>query len=82
MPDYGPQVDRWMADRGVELKCTQCGHQSFGGAFDMVVLPAPSLDDAEQGMMGYAAVPLMCENCGHFELFSASLMGLTRDEGL
>lgn len=75
MPDYGPQVDRWLSEKGVNLTCTQCGNESFGGGEALVEFHAP----AEEGMMVYTAVPIMCQKCGHFELFSANLIGLVRD---
>ena len=75
MPEYGDQVDRWFAQKGVQPRCTQCGHDEFGGG-DLIPLYALERDDPSGQMKGYTAVPIVCQNCGHFELFSANLIGM------
>jgi len=78
MPDYGTQVERWFALKGVRPKCALCGHQEFGVG-NLIPLHAPTPDDSGGGFagyVGYTTLPLMCQNCGHIELFSADMMGL------
>ncbi len=64
----------WFVEKGVDLKCTQCGGTTFnrGG---VVALFAADPGDREQGH-GLKAYPLACDNCGHFILFHATQMGL------
>jgi predicted nucleic-acid-binding Zn-ribbon protein len=75
MPDHGQEADDWFEAKGVQLRCTQCGGQQFSGG-RLIPLHAPSPDEPDEEMWVYTLLPLMCENCGHFEFFSAELMGL------
>jgi len=68
------RAQRWFAQKGVRLNCTQCG----GDAFDqggVVALFAANAEDLQQGH-ALKAYPLACTNCGHFILFRAEGMGL------
>ncbi len=64
----------WFVEKGVDLKCTQCGGRTFnrGG---VVALVAADPGEREQGR-GLKAYPLACANCGYFVLFDAGTMGL------
>jgi predicted nucleic-acid-binding Zn-ribbon protein len=79
--EHGAQAMEWFAAKGVRVRCTQCGGEEFGGGH-LIPLYVPSLqEERSEDVRGYTALPIMCKNCGHFELFSADLMGLTPQEG-
>ena len=77
--DYSLQASAWFEGKGVQLRCTQCGHHDFEQG-DLIPLQIATAEgDVEPGK-GYWLFPVGCKNCGHFEFFSGDKMGLMPEQ--